>query len=50
MMRDSKIGYLGKLKCKKCGFRIRGRTHEEGDHHKNGRQTSAAKPKIRRRK
>jgi len=36
------------LKCKECGFRIRGRNHKDGDHHKNGRQTS--KPKVRRRR
>jgi hypothetical protein len=38
-----------KVRCKVCGFRIRGTKHEEGDHHKNGRQTK--KPtKIRRNK
>ncbi len=24
------------MRCKKCGFRIRGRNHEEGEHHKLG--------------
>ena len=23
--------------CEKCGFKIRGRNHEEGIHHKNGK-------------
>lgn len=25
-----------KLYCEKCGFKIRGKNHEEGDHHRKG--------------
>jgi len=25
-----------KLYCEKCGFKIRGKNHEDGDHHKRG--------------
>ncbi len=24
------------LRCKECGYRIRGKNHKEGDHHKSG--------------
>ena len=27
----------GELYCEKCGFKIRGKNHEEGDHHKRGK-------------
>ena len=26
----------GKLYCDKCGFKIRGKNHEEGEHHRKG--------------
>tara|TARA_R110000824_G_scaffold260055_3_gene448695 strand:- start:1143 stop:1265 length:123 start_codon:yes stop_codon:yes gene_type:complete len=32
-----------KKHCSKCGFRIRGKNHEEGFHHKNGSGRSTGK-------
>lgn len=25
-----------KIKCKKCGYKIRGKNHEQGNHHNSG--------------
>ena len=30
-----------KLYCEKCGFKIRGKNHEEGDHHRIGKEGKA---------
>tara|TARA_R100000008_G_C3534387_1_gene141112 strand:- start:62 stop:193 length:132 start_codon:yes stop_codon:yes gene_type:complete len=30
-------------RCSKCGFRVRGKNHDEGFHHKNGSGRSTGK-------
>ncbi len=30
-------------RCKKCGFKIGGKNHEEGHHHKNGSEGRSGK-------
>lgn len=30
----------GKPRCPDCGYRVRGKNHKDGDHHKKGRKSS----------
>lgn len=38
-----------RVKCKQCGFRIRGKNHENGPHHKEGKYKSYTPPGKKRR-